>query len=124
MMKRYVRLIESHRCKISKHQKMGRQRRVRAHKARKETSKKFRLKRKTKDLDQIEKDLADPQIYASLKAQEVDADLPGLAQHYCVECTRYFINDDALQTHTKSKVHKRRYIYQTKFEHVANSFAV
>ena len=33
---------------------------------------------------------------------------PGLAQHYCVECAKYYESDDALKSHWKSKVHKRR----------------
>lgn len=40
--------------------------------------------------------------------QEVDLDLPGAAQHYCLHCARYFIDDKALKEHFKTKVHKRR----------------
>jgi len=40
--------------------------------------------------------------------QEVDLDKPGSAQFYCVHCARYFINDQALQEHFRTKVHKRR----------------
>lgn len=35
-------------------------------------------------------------------------DLPGAAQHYCLHCARYFIDDHSLQDHFKTKVHKRR----------------
>lgn len=35
-------------------------------------------------------------------------DKPGNAQHYCIHCARYFINEQALQDHFKTKVHKRR----------------
>lgn len=62
---------------------------------------------------------------AALEAQAIDFEKPGLAQHYCVECakynlfsdllsvfsqgfSRYFETDVALQSHWKSKVHKRR----------------
>eukprot|EP00158_Paraphelidium_tribonemae_P004068 Partr_v1_DN26547_c1_g3_i1_m3523 putative Zinc finger protein len=86
---------------------MGRLRRVRTHKGIKDISKKFRTKRRTKDLDQIEKDL-EPQAFEALKTQELDADLPGLAQFYCVHCSRYFVDQPSLDNHTKSKVHKRR----------------
>lgn len=40
--------------------------------------------------------------------QNVDLDLPGAAQHYCLHCARYFIDDQALKEHFKTKVHKRR----------------
>lgn len=40
--------------------------------------------------------------------QQVDIDKPGGAQHYCLHCARYFINDNALQEHFRTKVHKRR----------------
>lgn len=40
--------------------------------------------------------------------QQVDLDLPGAAQHYCLHCARYFIDDHSLQDHFKTKVHKRR----------------
>lgn len=38
----------------------------------------------------------------------MDFDKPGSAQHYCVHCARYFINETALNDHFKTKVHKRR----------------
>lgn len=40
--------------------------------------------------------------------QSVDLDLPGAAQHYCLHCARYFIDEHALSEHFKTKVHKRR----------------
>lgn len=40
--------------------------------------------------------------------QNVDLDLPGAAQHYCLHCARYFIDEQALKEHFKTKVHKRR----------------
>jgi bud site selection protein 20 len=40
--------------------------------------------------------------------QNVDLDLPGAAQHYCLHCARYFIDEHALNEHFKTKVHKRR----------------
>lgn len=40
--------------------------------------------------------------------QEVDLDVPGAAQHYCLHCARYFIDNHALLEHFKTKVHKRR----------------
>lgn len=40
--------------------------------------------------------------------QEVEFDKPGAAQHYCIHCARYFINESALRDHFTTKVHKRR----------------
>lgn len=40
--------------------------------------------------------------------QEVDLDVPGAAQNYCLHCARYFIDEQALSEHFKTKVHKRR----------------
>nr|CAD7431481.1 unnamed protein product [Timema monikensis] len=40
--------------------------------------------------------------------QEVDFDKPGNAQFYCLHCARYFIDDQALKEHFRTKVHKRR----------------
>lgn len=69
--------------------------------------KKWRTKRRTKDLDEIDEDLK-PDNSEKLLNQEVDFDKPGSAQHYCLHCARYFISDNALQDHFKTKVHKRR----------------
>lgn len=38
----------------------------------------------------------------------VDLDKPGMGQFYCLCCAKYFINEDAMQKHVKSKVHKQR----------------
>lgn len=43
-----------------------------------------------------------------LLKQEVNLDLPGAAQHYCLHCARYFIDERSLTEHFKTKVHKRR----------------
>lgn len=56
---------------------------------------------------QIDEDLQ-PEKARSLLNQEPDLDKPGNAQFYCLHCARYFINDQALQEHFKTKVHKRR----------------
>ncbi|KJA14159.1 hypothetical protein HYPSUDRAFT_208961 [Hypholoma sublateritium FD-334 SS-4] len=61
-----------------------------------------------RDLDQIQDiDLA-PERRAELEAQPINYELPGLGQHYCVECAKYYETDIALQSHWKSKIHKRR----------------
>ena len=40
--------------------------------------------------------------------QTVDLEKPGFAQFYCLHCAKYFIDDQAMQSHFKTKVHKRR----------------
>lgn len=56
---------------------------------------------------QIDEDIQ-PENIENLVNQEVDFDKPGNAQFYCVHCARYFINDQAIQEHFRTKVHKRR----------------
>ncbi|GJQ83092.1 hypothetical protein Trydic_g20103 [Trypoxylus dichotomus] len=69
--------------------------------------KKWRTKRRTKDLDQVDEDIK-PENIKSLINQDGDFDKPGNAQFYCVHCARYFIDSQALQDHFRTKVHKRR----------------
>ncbi|KAJ1673692.1 hypothetical protein EV182_004746 [Spiromyces aspiralis] len=86
---------------------MGRYRRSRTHKAIKDISKKYRTRRRTKDLDQIQSDLR-PENKERLLNQEEDPDLPGLGQHYCVECSKHFVSEQSLSEHRRGKFHKRR----------------
>jgi bud site selection protein 20 len=37
-----------------------------------------------------------------------DPDLPGLGQHYCIACSRYFVDSHSLTEHRKTKPHKNR----------------
>ncbi|XP_046748115.1 zinc finger protein 593 homolog [Diprion similis] len=67
----------------------------------------WRTKRRTKDLDEINEDIK-PEYSTALLNQEVDLDKPGAAQHYCLHCARYFIDNKALLDHFTTKVHKRR----------------
>uniref|UniRef100_A0A0A9WPC8 Zinc finger protein 593 homolog n=1 Tax=Lygus hesperus TaxID=30085 RepID=A0A0A9WPC8_LYGHE len=69
--------------------------------------KRWRTKRRKKDLDEINEDLK-PEKAAQLLDQEVDLDKPGDAQFYCLHCARYFIDETAMNDHFKTKVHKRR----------------
>ncbi|KAF5369651.1 hypothetical protein D9615_010247 [Tricholomella constricta] len=66
------------------------------------------LPARTKDLDIIQLIDLDPKNRAALEAQPLDFEKPGLAQHYCVECAKYYETDVALNSHWRSKVHKRR----------------
>ncbi|CCA77376.1 hypothetical protein PIIN_11353 [Serendipita indica DSM 11827] len=63
---------------------------------------------RTRDLDQIQLHDLRPAIRAALEHQPLDSEKPGLAQHYCVECARYFESDVALRSHWRTKLHKRR----------------
>ncbi|KAG8898302.1 hypothetical protein FRB99_007541, partial [Tulasnella sp. 403] len=67
-----------------------------------------RTRARRRDLDQIQLVDLDPKNRAKLEKQPIDVDLPGLGQHYCVECARYFESDLALNSHWKTKVHKKR----------------
>lgn len=88
---------------------MGRLRRSRTHKAQRDTHRASRTRARTKDLDQIQLIDMDPkvghscsprtsEVYRSLlqnrvklEAQPLDLEKPGLAQHYCVECAKYYM---------------------------------
>ncbi|EED81226.1 predicted protein [Postia placenta Mad-698-R] len=87
---------------------MGRLRRSRTHHAKRDVHRASRTRVRTRDLDQIQSIDLDPKNRAALEAQQLDFDKPGLAQHYCVECAKYFEADAALRAHWRSKVHKRR----------------
>uniref|UniRef100_A0A2M4AV84 Zinc finger protein 593 homolog n=1 Tax=Anopheles triannulatus TaxID=58253 RepID=A0A2M4AV84_9DIPT len=66
----------------------------------------WRLRNRKKDLDEVDADLkTNPE---QLLKQEIDLDKPGFAQFYCIHCATYYINDQALQAHFRTKVHKRR----------------
>ncbi|KAK0206452.1 hypothetical protein DFS33DRAFT_1314723 [Desarmillaria ectypa] len=87
---------------------MGRLRRSRVHKAQRDVHRATRTRVRTKDLDIIQLIDLDPKNRAVLEAQPLDFEKPGLAQHYCVECAKYYETDVALRSHWRSKVHKRR----------------
>ena len=86
---------------------MGIYRRSRTHKGIKDLSKKCRLRRLTKDLDQIEQDLI-PGNKDRLLKEVISEDLPGGGQFLCVECSRHFIDADTLEAHKSTKIHKKR----------------
>lgn len=70
--------------------------------------KRYKTKRRTRDLDLIYDDISLQSRIQQLKKQELDEDKPGLGQYYCIECAKYFESQQTLERHTKSKVHKRR----------------
>ncbi|TFK64762.1 hypothetical protein BDN72DRAFT_889513 [Pluteus cervinus] len=87
---------------------MGRLRRSRVHKAQRDTHRASRTRARTRDIDQIQLIDLDPKNRAALEIQPLDVEKPGLGQHYCVECAKYYETDAALHSHWRSKVHKRR----------------
>ncbi|EDW62732.1 zinc finger protein 593 homolog [Drosophila virilis] len=66
----------------------------------------WRVRNRRRDLDQIDDDLRTRS--GELINQNVDLDKPGFAQFYCVHCAKYFIDDRSMQAHFRTKVHKRR----------------
>ncbi|CDR40831.1 CYFA0S05e04984g1_1 [Cyberlindnera fabianii] len=70
--------------------------------------KRYKTKRRTRDLDLIYNDLASKESILKLKDQPLDETKPGMGQFYCIHCAKYFENDQSIQSHYKSKIHKRR----------------
>lgn len=70
--------------------------------------KRYKTKRRTRDLDLIYNDLATPESILKLKDAPLDETKPGMGQFYCIHCAKYFENDHSIKDHYKSKIHKRR----------------
>lgn len=70
--------------------------------------KRYKTKRRIKDLDVIFQELSSKEKIQELLNQPLDETKPGLGQHYCIHCAKYMESAMALKTHLKSKVHKRR----------------
>ncbi|XP_043119266.1 zinc finger protein 593 [Puntigrus tetrazona] len=88
---------------------MGKSKQVGKHSKgkKKNISKTWKTKRRTKDLDQIHADMI-PANAVKLLKQEVDYDVTGCAQNYCLHCARYFVDLKTLKEHFRSKLHKKR----------------
>ena len=80
----------------------------------KQIGKSRKTKRYQRDIDQIVNDIQ-PQNIIKFNNLEIDEDLPGLGQFYCVFCAKYFINKNVLENHYKTKEHKKR-VKRTKEE--------
>ncbi|XP_037072523.1 zinc finger protein 593 homolog [Pollicipes pollicipes] len=85
----------------------GPQRRKKMHHGDTHLKKRWRLRCRTKDLDEIDADL-EKKNAEKLLNQEMDLEKPGFAQFYCIHCSRHFIDQTALDDHFRTKVHKRR----------------
>ncbi|XP_059617196.1 zinc finger protein 593 homolog [Phlebotomus argentipes] len=82
------------------------QRRKKMHSGDTHLRRRWRTRSRKKDLDEIDEDLTKKSD--QLLNQEVDLEQAGFAQFYCIHCAKYFIDDNALQSHFRTKVHKRR----------------
>jgi bud site selection protein 20 len=88
---------------------MGRQRRKGDPAKNKHLYRAKRTRNYTRDADQIVFEDLIPEITDKLLNQPMQEDMPGLAQHYCVTCARYFIDEHAQAVHNKTKEHKKRF---------------
>lgn len=68
-----------------------------------------RTRQYKRDADQIVFEDLIPEITHKLLNQPNQEDMPGLGQHYCVVCARYFISTKAIEQHLKTKEHKKRF---------------
>ncbi|KAI7829183.1 hypothetical protein BX661DRAFT_181513 [Kickxella alabastrina] len=82
---------------------MGRIRRKRMHCNNKELHHKYKTKRRTKDLDQIQTDLLPENKHRLLNLPRTR-----ICPHYCIECSRYYTEDKMLVEHRRGREHKRR----------------
>ncbi|KAG5180805.1 hypothetical protein JKP88DRAFT_222796 [Tribonema minus] len=65
-------------------------------------------KRRPMDIDQVQDILEKVAETGKPLKFAYDDDLPGGGQFYCAPCARHFTDQGTLDTHTKSKLHKRR----------------
>ncbi|KAJ1914428.1 hypothetical protein IWQ60_008814 [Tieghemiomyces parasiticus] len=77
--------------------------------ANRDLNRKYRTRRRTKDLDQIHEDL-DPAKAERLLTEHLENadDLPGGGVYYCFECARHFVDERCLTIHQKTRAHRLR----------------
>lgn len=66
------------------------------------------MKRRAKDLDQIQDEIRAVADGRRALASYRDEDAPGGGAHFCVECSRHCISAVALEEHRATKSHKRQ----------------
>ena len=93
----------------------GGYRRSRTHKAKKAFKRKFRTCSREKDIDQIHEELEKKSFgivpFKDLHPEEINSDadeLPGGGKFSCDPCNKYFIDEETLDIHLKTKNHKKR----------------
>jgi len=72
-----------------------------------------KIKRKhirRKDIERIYDDVNIESKRQKLENQEIDVDLPGEGQFYCIPCARHFTSEETRAAHIKTKKHKRRMV--------------
>lgn len=92
------------------------QRRTRTSVKDKQGTKSRRTRRRTKDIDQIQDEIArvsklaaaDGASASDAQHRPIDPEKPGLGQFLCVYCDQYFISDAVMKEHLRSKPHKKR----------------
>ncbi|KAK0669719.1 hypothetical protein QBC41DRAFT_319089 [Cercophora samala] len=67
-----------------------------------------KTRRRRRDLDQIASDIASPRHLELFKETKDVEDLPGLGQHYCIPCAKWFDTETNLTSHKKGKPHRRQ----------------
>jgi len=86
--------------------------RVRVSRRKTSKNKQYKKSHKTdnraRDVDQVQDDLKKEMDSGTKMHFDIDDDLPGLGQFYCTPCARHFADQTTLDTHKRTKVHKRR----------------
>jgi bud site selection protein 20 len=65
------------------------------------------VKRRGKDLDQVQDELRELAESKRSLATYKDEDAPGGGEAFCVECSRHFISAAVLEAHSKTRDHRR-----------------
>lgn len=64
----------------------------------------MKAKHISRHIDLVYEDLQTPNKFEKLP---IDEDLPGLGQFYCIQCSKYFVDERGLGSHRRSKDHKK-----------------
>ena len=66
------------------------------------------VKRRSKDIDQIQQEMLD--IAAGVRSADGyrDEDAPGAGEHFCIPCSRHFVGAGDLANHLATKGHRKR----------------
>ncbi|KAG0230691.1 hypothetical protein BGW42_000809 [Actinomortierella wolfii] len=86
---------------------MGRLRRSRTHRGIRDIQRKYRTRQYMRDIDQIHDDIQ-PENAHKFEKPEMDPDLPGMGQFYCIPCAKHHIDKKSLDEHIRGKNHKKR----------------